>query len=99
MAEQVDRIVAASRLPTVRVGIVVWGTRAPVFPLHGWDLHDQRAVIYGTADATAILTEPRDVARYIKLTTDVEGIAVWDDAARAVLARISDRYRASGDFD
>lgn len=99
MAEQVDRIVAASRLPTVRVGIVVWGTRAPVFPLHGWDLHDQRAVIYGTADATAILTEPRDVARYIKLTTDVERIAVWDDAARAVLARISDRYRASGDFD
>ncbi|MGQ0776728.1 MAG: helix-turn-helix domain-containing protein [Pseudonocardiales bacterium] len=99
MAEQVDRIIAATRLPTVRVGIIAWGTRAPVFALHGWDLHDQRAVIYGTADATAILTEPADVARYITLTAAMERIAVWDDAARAVLARISDRYRASGDSD
>ncbi|MGH3800381.1 MAG: helix-turn-helix domain-containing protein [Pseudonocardiaceae bacterium] len=99
MAEQVDQIVTATRLSTVRVGIIAWGTLAPVFPLHGWDLHDQRAVIYGTADATAILTEPGDVAKYIMLTEAVERIAVWDDAARAVLARISDRYRASGDFD
>ncbi len=99
MAEQVDRIIAATRLPTVRVGIIAWGTQAPVFPLHGWDLHDQRAVIYGTADATAILTEPADVARYITLTAAMERIAVWDDTARAVLARISDRYRASGDSD
>lgn len=99
MAEQVDRIAAATRLPTVRVGIIAWGTRAPVFPLHGWDLHDQRAVIYGTADATAILAEPGDVARYITLTAAVERIAVWDDAARAVLARISDRYRTPSDFD
>jgi hypothetical protein len=70
-----------------------------VFPLHGWDLHDQRAVIYGTADATAILTEPGDVARYVMLTAAVERIAVWDDAARAVLAHTSDQYRESGDLD
>jgi transcriptional regulator with XRE-family HTH domain len=95
MAEQVDRIIAATWLPTVRVGIVAWGTQAPVFPLHGWDLHDQRAVIYGTADATAVLTEPGDVARYVMLTAAVERIAVWDDEARAVLTRISDQYRAT----
>lgn len=57
----------------------------PVFPLHGWDLYDQRAVIYGTADATAVLTEPRDVARYVTLTAAVEEIAVWGDAARGAL--------------
>lgn len=93
MAEQVERIAAATRLAGVRVGIIPWGTRAPVFPLHGWDLHDQRAVIYGTADATAILTKPRDVARYVELTAAVERIAVWDDEACAVLARIAERYR------
>ena len=64
-------IAAAARLPNVRIGIVPWGTRAQVFPLHGWDLHDRRAVIYGTADATAVLTEPRDVARYVMLTEAV----------------------------
>ncbi|MFY9807539.1 MAG: hypothetical protein WAK86_09770 [Pseudonocardiaceae bacterium] len=81
------------------MGIIAWGTQAPVFPLHGWDLHDQRAVIYGTADATAVLTEPRDVARYVELTAAVERIAVWDDAARALLVGIGDRYRASSDLD
>jgi Domain of unknown function (DUF5753)/Helix-turn-helix domain len=93
MAEQVEHIAAATRLPNVRVGIVSWGTRAHVFPLHGWDLHDQRAVIYGTVDATAILTDPRDVARYVQLTEAIEQIALWDDDARTVLERIANEYR------
>ncbi len=93
MAEQVAHIAAATRLPNVRVGIVPWGTRAHVFPLHGWDLHDQRAVIYGTADATAILTESRDVARYVQLTEAIEQLALWDDDAWALLERIANDYR------
>jgi len=56
MAAQVGRIAEVSLLPNVRVGVIPWGTRAPVFPLHGWDLHDQRAVVYGTVDATAPLS-------------------------------------------
>ncbi|MGH3914032.1 MAG: hypothetical protein ACRDTC_11600 [Pseudonocardiaceae bacterium] len=38
-------------------------------------------------------------APVITLTAAIERIAAWDDAARAVLGRISDRYRASSDFD
>jgi transcriptional regulator with XRE-family HTH domain len=97
MVEQVERIIAVARLPSVRGGIIPWGTRAPVFPLHGWDLHDHRAVIYGTVEATAILTEPRDVARYVTLTDAVAQIAVWGDEARAELSRIADVYRELGD--
>ncbi len=93
MAEQVEHIAATSQSPNVRIGIVPWGTRADVFPLLGWDLHDQRAVIYGTAEATAILTEPRDVARYVMLTEAVQKIAVFDDEACAVLQRIAVEYR------
>jgi transcriptional regulator with XRE-family HTH domain len=95
MAEQADRIAAVVSMPNVRVGIIPWGTRATVFPLHGWDLHDQRAVIYGTADATAVLTEPRDVARYVTLSEAIERITVWGDEARAVLAQVAERYRAA----
>lgn len=97
MADQVEQLITATRLPTVRMGIIPWGTRAPVFPLHGWDLHDQRAVVYGTVEATAILTDPRDLARYITLTDAVAHIAIWDDEARAELARIADIYRGMGD--
>jgi hypothetical protein len=70
-----------------------------VFPLHGWDLHDRRAVIYGTADATAILTEPKDVARYAQLTEAVEQIALWGDEALTVLERIANEYRTQGRGD
>ncbi len=93
MAEQVKHIAATAGLPNVRIGIVPWGARAHVFPLHGWDLHDQRAVVYGTADATAILTETRDVARYVQLTEAIEQITLWADEARAVLERIANTYQ------
>lgn len=99
MAEQVEHIAAITRLPNVRIGIIPWGTRAHVFPLHGWDLHDRRAVIYGTADATAILTEPKDVARYAQLTEAVEQIALWGDEASTVLERIANEYRTQGHGD
>lgn len=94
MAVQVEHISQVSHLPTVRVGIVPWGVRAHLFPLHGWDLHDDRAVIYGTADATAVLTEPKDVARYVELFEGVAKMAVFGDEAREVLAGIAEDYRS-----
>ncbi len=93
MATQIDKIAEAVSLPNVRVGIIPWGTQAHIFPLHGWDLYDERAVSYGTFDATAILTEPRDVARYVELFAKLAAMAVYDDNARAVLARIAAEYR------
>ena len=94
MAAQVDRIAEVSMLPNVRVGVVPWGVRASVFPMHGWDLHDERAVIYGTVDATAVLTEPRDVRRYVELTDQISNLAVFDDEVRELLARVAARYRS-----
>lgn len=95
MADQVAHIAdLVGRYPAVRIGVVPWGTAADRLVLHGWDIYDERAVCYGTADATAILTEPRDVARYLELHAVVEKMAVWDDEARELLAILAARYRA-----
>ncbi|MGH3929686.1 MAG: helix-turn-helix domain-containing protein [Pseudonocardiaceae bacterium] len=94
MATQVQHIAESTRLPTARVGIIPWGARARVFPLHGWDLYDRRAVIVGTANATALLTEPTDVAVYADLFAQMQDMAIFDDDARAVLTRIAGEYRA-----
>lgn len=94
MIEQVERIVAATYRRNARVGIVPFGRTARVFPLHSWDLYDQRAVIVGTETATAILTEARDVSAYVELTDEIEALAAYGDEARAVLNRVIDRYRA-----
>jgi Domain of unknown function (DUF5753) len=93
MADQVERVADATRRENVRVGIIPWGTRATRFPLHAWDIYDRRAVSYGTVDATAILTEPRDVEKYAILFDTLASSAVYDDEARALLADIAHRYR------
>jgi transcriptional regulator with XRE-family HTH domain len=95
MADQVERVADATRRANVRLGIIPWGTRATRFPLHAWDIYDRRAVSYGTVDATAILTEPRDVEKYAVLFETLASTAVYDDEARAVLAEIVRRYQTS----
>lgn len=95
MADQVSHIAdVIGRYPGVHVGVIPWGAAADRLVLHGWDIYDERAVCYGTADATAILTEPRDVARYLELHTSIEKMAVWENDARGVLSQLADRYRA-----
>lgn len=94
MIEQLERITALTYRPNVRVGIVPFGRQAEVFPLHSWDLFDQRAVIVGTTTATAILTEPQDVAAYVELTDALQQLAAYGEEARQILTRVADRYRS-----
>lgn len=97
MADQVAHIAdRVGRYPGVRIGLIPWGAAADRLVLHGWDIYDERAVCYGTADATAILTEPRDVARYLELHASIEKMAIWENDARTALAQIAQRYRAGG---
>lgn len=93
MIEQLERIAATTYRPNVRVGIIPFGRPAEVFPLHSWDVFDQRAVIVGTTTATAILTEPRDVAAYVQLTDTLQQLAVYGAEAREILNGVADRYR------
>lgn len=65
-----------------------------VFPLHGWDLYDERAVIVGTMNATAVLTACSDVDIYVQLFNELDGAAVAGDDARALLGGVRERYQA-----
>ena len=96
MADQIVHIAhLVGRYDGVHVGVIPWGAPADRLVLHGWDIYDERAVCYGTADATAILTEPRDVARYLELHASIEKMAVWGNYARDVLSQLAEQYRAS----
>jgi transcriptional regulator with XRE-family HTH domain len=93
MADQLDHIAEATTWPHVRVGVIPWTTPVAVFPLHGFSIYDERAVIVGTRVATAFLTDPLDVAEHVKLFGELEALAAWDDAARGHLARIAADFR------
>lgn len=96
MADQLDHIVASSRLPGVRVGVIPWTTPVDVAPMHGFDLHDRRAAIVGIETATAFLTNSHDVAAYVKLFAELEALASFGEAARVVIAARAEEYRTTG---
>lgn len=92
MVRQIERLIDVSRLPEVHVG-VIWRSPAAVFPMHGFDLYDRRAVLIGTMTATALLTDQRDVAEYTALFLELERLAIFEDQARQVLNEVADDYR------
>ena len=93
MAAQLDHIACIADQPNVRVGVIPWTTTVEVAPVAGFDLYDERAVIVGTEAGTTFLTDPREVAPYLGLFSDLATLASYDDAAQTVLRGIAADYR------
>ncbi len=94
MAAQLDHISTISQQSNVGVGIIAWTTQVHVFPAHEFHVYDERMVIVGLETATASIGDPRDVAVYTQLFSELEALADFDDAARVTLASIAADYRA-----
>ena len=90
MVEQIAHIIACSRQPNIRIGVIPYETAVDFAAPHGFHLYDQQAVMIGAKTATALSSDERDVRVYHDLFGRLEGAAAWDDDARAVLVRISD---------
>jgi transcriptional regulator with XRE-family HTH domain len=93
MVEQLERIVDRSRLAGVRVGVIPWSRAVDLAPTHGFDLFDERAALVGIETAATFLTNPADVAAYVKLFGELEALAVFGDEARSVVADVIDDLR------
>jgi transcriptional regulator with XRE-family HTH domain len=103
MAEQLDHIAHVSRVSdNVRIGIIPAYAPVDVQPLHGFHVYDFADRRYrrdplmtqvGTHSGTALLGE-RDSAEYLARFERLEQLAVFDDEARATLARVAERYRS-----
>jgi len=93
MAAQLEHLIEASHRPNLRLGIIPWTTPVHSPALHCFTIFDDRAVIVGTETATAIITDPADIADYDQRHTFYTQLTVIDDQARAVLGRIASEYR------
>jgi Predicted transcriptional regulator len=90
MVEQLRHLIDRSRLPGVRVGVIPWRSAVDLAPTHGFDLFDERAVLVGIETAATFLTNPVDVAVFVKQFGQLEALAVFDDEARQVIAAVLD---------
>jgi transcriptional regulator with XRE-family HTH domain len=94
MAAQLEHLIQVSYRPNLRLGIIPWTTPVHSPALHCFTIFDDRAVIFGTETATAIITDPADIADYDQRHTFYAQYTVVGNSARALLARLAGEYRA-----
>ncbi|MFI2368386.1 helix-turn-helix domain-containing protein [Streptomyces sp. NPDC018833] len=85
MTGQIDRLVSASSLPSVRLGIVPFGIRLPVSPLHGFWLFDDRIVMVETFAAEMRLTQPEELRLYRNVFDRLALMSRYGSDARRLL--------------
>ena len=87
MAEQLDRLVAASTLTTIRFGVIPFSHALPVAPVHGFYLYDDHVVYVEQLTGELKLTEPVEVRTYLAAFGQLAGVAVYGGEARALIVR------------
>lgn len=92
MRAQIDRIVTASALSTVRVGIIPLDLQIPVALKCGFWIFDERQVLSETVSAELTVTEPGEIQMYVRTFQVLADIAVYGDAARRKLIEIQGRF-------
>ncbi|MFE2428423.1 helix-turn-helix domain-containing protein [Streptomyces sp. NPDC059373] len=87
LAGQLDRLVAASTLSSVRLGVVPFGVRLPVAPAHGFWLFDDDVVMVETFDAELRLVQPQELDLYRRIFDRLATSARYDGDARALITK------------
>ncbi|WP_406251851.1 helix-turn-helix domain-containing protein [Streptomyces cyaneofuscatus] len=92
MAGQLDRLISASRLPGVDIGIVALSTPQVDFPGHSFAIKDDRTVTVELVHAETVMTDPRDVSLYVSKFDRFSESAVSGDEMRTLVERIRDEF-------
>lgn len=92
MAEQTERIIAASRLPNTHVAIVPLSATQRDVANHAFVIRDERLVTVETIHAELVVTDPRDVALYVRKFDGFASVALSGDEMRSMLAGIRDEF-------
>ncbi|MFG1998300.1 helix-turn-helix domain-containing protein [Spirillospora sp. NPDC048911] len=88
MAEQLTRLIEATRLPSVWLGIIPSGTARPrQWVLETFTLYDAQRVEVELLSAQVTVTTPSEIARYAAALDALAAMAVSGEAARSLINR------------
>lgn len=93
MVEQIDHLLALSKLPTVELGIIDLITPKAFVAPPAFHLYGREVVSVATEAGTSFIDDPPDIAHYEALLHRLDTAAVHGDDARALLGRIAGEYR------
>jgi transcriptional regulator with XRE-family HTH domain len=91
MAAQLGYLLTAGALPQVSFGIIPMATRERVlWPQETFDVHDDTLVSVELISAEVNVTQPSEIALYIKTFERLRGMAVYGAEARSLIVRAID---------
>lgn len=88
LAGQLDRLISLSTLTTIRFGVIPFETQLPVAPVHGFYVYDERMVQVEHLTAELKLTQPSEIATYIRFFGQLADAARYGSEARVVITRV-----------
>jgi hypothetical protein len=88
MHAQLEHLIAVSRLPTMRLGVVGLSAPKTMAPPAAFHMYD-RVVSVATEVGTSFVTEPSDVDHFERLFDRLDHAATYGDDARALISRIA----------
>ncbi|MEV5567704.1 helix-turn-helix transcriptional regulator [Streptomyces sp. NPDC052196] len=85
MRGQLRHLLAVMPLASVSLGIIPFTAQRTVWPLEAFYVHDDTTAVVETLTAEIKVTQPREVADYAKAFAGLGEMAVYGDAARALI--------------
>jgi Domain of unknown function (DUF5753) len=96
MVAQLDHMGSLSRLANIDLAIIPLMAPVPIVPQNPFVIFDEGLVIVETFANELVLRDPHDVALYRRAFETLRSCAIDGDAARALLNKVTDDYRALG---
>jgi transcriptional regulator with XRE-family HTH domain len=84
-AGQLRHLLAVQRLPSLALGIIPFTATRTVWPLEGFYVYDNERALVETLTAEVNVTQPREVADYLRAHRQLAEMAVYGDTARELI--------------
>ncbi len=85
MRGQLRHLLTVMPLASVSLGIIPFTAQRTVWPLEAFYVHDDTMAVVETLTAEIKVTQPRELADYLKAFTGLAEMAVYGDDARALI--------------
>jgi len=86
MREQLAQLLAGSRWPGMSLGIIARGSNRAHYAAETFSLYGDTTVVIETVSAIITVTQPREIALYVRFFSEVGRSAVYGSAARELIS-------------
>jgi hypothetical protein len=89
MLSQLDKLLIATSLRNVKLGVIQFASRLDIGARHGFWIFDDGLVLVETFGAELRLTQPGEIELYQRVFDEMADAAIYGDQARRLISYIA----------